>query len=211
MVKGKSSPLPPLHRAVIPVTLRGMAVKHWRRSSVGEEKRLTEDRRNLAERYMIDAEEAHARAERAAQEEAGRAAEEEARRAAEAARRAGEEAKQAAEQQAKLAAKEAKGTARAGAAATRVPQPVEPRGADPPVAGLSAAAPWPAEPPPAAPPLAERAPAASEIAEPHDPPESEPEATTPLPIYGWLDSRPKSDEALDSEFLSVLRPTARAG
>jgi hypothetical protein len=165
-----------------------MVVKHWRRSSVGE-KRLTEDRRNLAQRYMIDAEEARAQAERAAQEEAARRAEEEARRAAEEARRAAaeqarraaaEEAKQAAERQAKRAAEEAKQVTRAGAAATRVTQPVEPHVVT------------------------------SEIAEPHAQPSS-PEPTAHLPIYGWLDSRPKTDEALDAKFLSSRSPTARAG
>jgi hypothetical protein len=95
------------------------------------EKRLSEERRSLVERYMIDAEEAQARAERAADEHARRAAEEEASRAAEEAKRAAEdqamraaakkEARRAATEAKRAAAEEAWRTAAADATATHTP------------------------------------------------------------------------------------------
>ena len=60
-----------------------MAVKVWNRASGRAAVRLTDARKSLIERYMIDAAEAQARAQAAA-EEAERAASLEARRAAEA-------------------------------------------------------------------------------------------------------------------------------
>jgi hypothetical protein len=62
-----------------------MAVKAWKRSPAPAPAaaRLTDDRKSLIERYMIDEAEAEARAHRAAEEQAKRAAEEEARRVAE--------------------------------------------------------------------------------------------------------------------------------
>src|SRR5205823_4177649 len=119
-------PLVLLRGPIFPVTLRYMATKTWKRSPAGEAKHLTDDRKSLIVRYMIDEAEAEARAQRAA-EAARRAAEEEARRAAEAAKRAAEEeakrsaveAKRAAEEEARRAAKEAKEAARADKQAKR--------------------------------------------------------------------------------------------
>ena len=93
--------MPLLHGPVFPVTLRGMTTKAWKRSSVVEEKRLTDDRKSLIERYQIDAAEAQARAQRAAEEQALQA-EEDAKRAAaeEGARRASDDAQRAAEERA---------------------------------------------------------------------------------------------------------------
>jgi len=54
-----------------------MAAKAWKRSSVRWDYRITEDRKSLVERYMIDAEEAQAREQRAAEEQASRRAGEE--------------------------------------------------------------------------------------------------------------------------------------
>jgi len=78
-----------------------MAVKAWKRSSVAAGNRLTDDRKSLIERYMIEEAEAQARAQRAAEEQARRAAEEQAKQAA-----AAEEARRAAEEQAKQASSE---------------------------------------------------------------------------------------------------------
>src|SRR5207245_4179059 len=110
--------------------------------SIREDKCLTEDRKSLIERYMIDAAEAQARAERASEEkarqaeEAARRAAAEAKRAAEeqAARRAAEEKARQAEEEVRRAAAEAKRAARADAAATRTPPAVEPTVAELPVA-----------------------------------------------------------------------------
>ncbi len=188
-----------LRGAVFPVTLRGMAVKAWHRSSIREDKCLTEDRKSLIERYMIDAAEAQARAERAAEEKARQAEEEarravaEAKRAAEerAARRAVAEAKRAVEEEAaRRAAAEAKRAARADAAATRTPPAVEPPVADLPVAALQLD-----QLPVAAPPVAEEAPAAALVAEPRG--QAEPELATRLPIYRWFDARGQRDETSD--------------
>ena len=73
--------MPLLRGPVFPVTLRGMAVKAWKRSSVAAGNRLTDDRKSLIERYMIEEAEAQARAQRAAEEQARRAAEEQAKQA----------------------------------------------------------------------------------------------------------------------------------
>src|SRR6266516_1958282 len=95
-------PLTVFARWGLPCNTRRMTAKVWKRSSGRVDKNLTDDRKSLIERYMIDAEEAKARTQRAAEEQA-RPAAKEARRAAaeeEAARRAAAEAaaKRAAEE-----------------------------------------------------------------------------------------------------------------
>src|SRR2546430_2374266 len=173
-----------------------MAEKARIRSSIREDYRLTEDRRSLVERYMIDAAEAQARARRAADEQARRRAEEEAAaRAAEEAKRAAEEQeRRAAEEAAAHAAKEAKRAARADDAATRMPPTVEP------VADLAVAAFRPDELPVALPVVAE-APSAAEIAEP--PEQEELKHATSLPIYGWFDAPALRKEMLEPDAFGV--------
>src|SRR5207247_2478404 len=94
----RSGQFPPLRHG-LPCNTPGMPAKAWKRSSVVEEKRLTDDRKGLIERYQIDAAEAQARAQRAAEEQALQA-EEDAKRAAaeEEARRAADDAQRAAEE-----------------------------------------------------------------------------------------------------------------
>ncbi len=225
--------MPLLHGLVFPVTLRGMAAKGWIRSSVREARRLTEDRRSLVERYMIDAAEAQARAQRAADEQAMRraevakgAAEEQAKRAAmeakraaeEQARRAAKEAKRAAEEQAKRAAMEAKQAARADKEAKRAAGERARRAAK--EAKRAARAEGAATcTPPAAEPVADlsvaafqpdelpaAAPRAAEIAEPREQEELTDE--TSLPIYGWFDAPALRKEVLEPDAFSLGR---RAG
>src|SRR4029079_15748578 len=122
----RSSPIPPLalaHSSPPLVTLRRMAAKVWRRSAAGVATRRTDDRKSLMERYMIDAAEAKARADRAAEEAERRlAAEAEARELAEK-----EERRRAAEAEARRLAEEEERRLAAEAEARRLAEEEEAR------------------------------------------------------------------------------------
>ena len=186
-----------------------MPVNAWKWPSAREDRRLSEDRKSLIERYTIDNAEAEARAQRAAEEEAKRAAEAEARRAA-------EEAKRRAEEQARLAAKDAKRKARADRQAERAAEEQARRVAKEakratraqsviePVAALRLA-----EHPAAAPPVADELPATAEIVEPREQVEPDSEYAPRLPIYGWLDAPAPQEEGRDPGAFSVGRRGGR--